>query len=168
MIVDAFDQNFEQRSPRTYSVVPEGRREVEIVNAEIGNVAWKTSDKNPSGECLKLRLRPGREYGFVFVDLPRDRTYLFKALAAALGLEPDADGKVSLPQPHELVGRSVIVEIGHYQSRSGETRATVKKWVPAITSQPSATPQRSKPSAPRRSPGAAITARLPDGGDIPF
>lgn len=167
MIVDAFDQNFEQRSPRTYTIAPQGNREVEIVAADIGTVAWKTSEKNPSGECLKLRLSAGREYGFLFADLPRDRRYLFKALAAALGLEPDADGKVTLPEPHELVGRGVLVEIDHYQTRRGETKACVRKWLPATAAQPTAKPQRPKATAPRRTPGAAITSRLPD-DDIPF
>lgn len=118
MTIDAFDELFDSVAPQAapptdYSVIPEGRAEVEIVAASIGDVAWKVTDANPQGTCLKLRLSAGRGYSFVFADLPRDRPPLFKALAAALGIAPGADGKVTLPQPHELVGRSVAVEIGH-------------------------------------------------------
>ena len=41
-----------------YVPAPAGEIEVEIVAASIGDVAWKVSDDNPRGECLRLRLRP--------------------------------------------------------------------------------------------------------------
>lgn len=183
MHIDAFDSLFEQSQPQTpapqYAVVPEGRAEVEIKAATVGNLAWKVSDANPDGTCLQLRLSAGRQSSFVFADLPRDRAPLFKALAAALGIASDADGKVTLPPPHELVGRTVTVEIGHYQTRRGETRACVRKWLPASTAAPPvAAPawehddrqEQRQPQKPQR-PQTRSRSAPPDIGvddDIPF
>lgn len=171
MPIDAFDDIFTTTQPPAtpkpagdYAVIQPGRAEVEIVAATVGDVTWKVTDANPTGACLKLRLSAGRGYSFIFADLPRDRTYLFKALAAALGIAPNADGKVKLPQPRDMVGRTVAVEIGHYHTKAGETKATVRKWLPASKAAaptPAATPR----------PRAAVTQRaaeqLPDDG-IPF
>lgn len=135
MTIDTFDEMFDKPQARptaaTYAVVPEGRAEVEVKAASIGDVPWKVNEKNPTGACLKLRLTAGRQYAFLFADLPKDKPFLFKSLAAALGIQPGADGKVTLPQPHDLVGRTALVEIGHFQSKRGETRACVRKWLPA-------------------------------------
>lgn len=174
MHIDAFDALFDQPQaspPQTravdYAVIQPGRAEVEIVAAEIGDVAWKVTDANPSGTCLKLRLSAGRGYSFVFADLPRDRTFLFKALAAALGIAPGADGKVSLPQPHELVGRTVAVEIGHFQTKRGETKAAVRKWLPAASTAPATASTSRAPAAVTRATAASAKQELADDG-IPF
>jgi hypothetical protein len=171
MHIDAFDALFDQPQaspPETratdYAVIPQGRAEVEIVAAEIGDVPWKVSDANPAGTCLKLRMSAGRGYAFVFADLPRDRTFLFKALAAALGIAPGPDGKTSLPQPQEMVGRTLAVEIGHYQTRQGETKATVRKWLPASNA---ATTLKAATSRPRAAATHRAAEQLPDDG-VPF
>lgn len=118
---------------RTYAIVPQGRAEVEIMAASIGDVPWKVTAANPTGECLKLRLSAGRETGFVFVDVPRDCKWMVRALGTALGIQPGADGMVTLPDAHELVGRTVAVEIKHFQTKRGETKAGVAKWLPATS-----------------------------------
>ena len=104
--------------PRTYAIAPQGRAEVEIRAASIGDVPWKVSPTNPTGECLKLRLSAGRDRGFLFVDVPRDCKWMVRALGTALGIQPGADGMVTLPDAHELVGRTVAVEIKHFQTIS--------------------------------------------------
>lgn len=168
MTIDAFDQVFDKPQPRTYAVAPAGRAEVEIRAASIGTVPWKVTDANPTGECLKLRLSAGREYSFVFVDLPRDKKFLFRALAAAMGIQPDADGKVTLPDVAELVGRTASVEIEHFQTKRGETKATVKKWLPAeASSATAASTPRAAAARPRRTAAQRITAQMPD-DEIPF
>ncbi len=175
MHIDTFDSAFDQPQPQTttatYTALPEGRAEVEIKAASIGNVSWKVTDKNPSGECLKLRLSGGRQYAFVFCDLPKDRPYLFKALAAALGIGADADGKTTLPQPHELVGRAAMVEIGHHINSRGETKATVRKWLPvdppAAAAPQAPAPRRAAASVARRTETHRIAPLMPD-DDIPF
>jgi hypothetical protein len=186
MIIDAFDSMFDKPQARpadaTYAAAPEGRAEIEIKAASIGDVPWKVNEKNPTGACLKLRLAAGRQYAFVFVDLPKDKPFLFKALAAALGIQPDADGKVTLPQPAELVGRTALVEIGHYQTKRGETKATVRKWLPAnVVATPAPAPataawerddrQEQRQPPPQQRPANRSRNAVPQYGaddDIPF
>lgn len=171
MPIDAFDDIFTKPQPQAtpkqatdYAVIQPGRAEVEIVAATVGDVPWKVTDANPTGACLKLRLSAGRGYAFIFEDLPRDRTYLLKALAAALGIAPGADGKVTLPPPHELVGRTVSVEIAHYQTKRGETKATVRKWLPASEA---AAPTPAATSRPRPAATHRAAEQLTD-DSIPF
>ncbi len=161
MTIDAFEElfNAQQAAPqpaaaRTYAVAPQGIADVEIVAASIGDVAWKASDANPAGTCLKLRLSAGREHSFIFADLPRDKSFVFKALAAALGSVPGADGKVSIGPVESLVGQHVRIEVGHYQTKTGEQRACVRKWLPPVANQPATKPitaTAAKPAATRTS-----------------
>ena len=69
---DKHDKHLEVRTVSSYEPAPAGEASVEIVAASIGDVAWKTSDDNPRGECLRLRLSAGRDYGFIFTDVPLD------------------------------------------------------------------------------------------------
>ena len=168
MHIDAFDELFDTAEPPAtraaeYAPIPEGRAEVEIIAASIGYVAWKASDANPRGTCLKLRLSAGRGYAFVFADLPRNRTALFRALATALGIAPDSARKVSLPKPEELVGRTVAVEIGHFKTRAGATKAGVKKWLP-----PAAPPRTTRAKPASTKPRGADRPVDLDPDDIPF
>jgi hypothetical protein len=162
-MIDAFDIGFDAPAPapstpapqaRQYEMLAAGVHDLEIIAASVGTVAWKTSEANPTGECLRLRLSAGRGVSFVFADLPRDRQFMFKALAASLGLEPGPDGKVSIGPAEGLIGRRARVEIGHYTTRAGETRATVKRWLPVATA-PSTAPAASTTSRPSTAPKAA-------------
>lgn len=174
MSIDAFEELFSAQQPvpqpaaaHAYAVVPQGVAEVEIVAATIGDVAWKKSESNPTGQCLKLRLRAGREYAFMFADIPRDKSFLFKALAASLGNVAGADGKVSIGPVEGLVGRRVRVEVGHYQSKAGETKACVAKWLPPVQAQP--TPPASEPVQPK--PAKAVRPSKPQwecADEVPF
>ncbi len=165
-MVDAFDSGFD--SPATsaptpapeYAVLAEGAHVLEVVAASVGTVSWKTSEANPTGECLKLRLSAGRGYSFVFADLPRDRKFLFRALAASIGIQPGPDGKVSVGPAEGLIGKRVHVEIGHYKTRAGETRASVTRWLLAAVPTPAtaeSTPAPAKPVAAVRSSRPART-----------
>lgn len=172
-MIDCFELGFDDapkpalQPARQYEVVPVGTHAVEIVAASIGDVAWKASTANPEGQCLKLRLGAGRDYGLVFVDIPRDRKWLFKALAASLGLEPGADGKVSIGPPDGLIGRHARVEIAHYTTRAGETRASVKRWLPAER-QPVAPTSRPVPARTQSVKAAAEFRASAAEDDLPF
>lgn len=184
-MIDAFDSLFDSTPAtptptpaREYEVLAEGTYELEIVAASVGEVAWKASDENPQGQALRLRLSAGRGIAFVFVDIGREKKWVFKALAASLGLEPGPDGKVSIGPPEGLIGRRVRVEVGRYTTRAGETRANVKRWLPATASTPSAaqsTPSDAKPVAavrssrpPRTKPAAAAFQANTAEDDFPF
>ncbi len=176
-MIQFFDSGFEQPQEtapaRDFEVLPEGEHELEIVAASVGDVTWKASDANPSGACLKLRLSAGRGFKFVFVDLPRDRAVLFRALASSLGLEPAADGKVSIGPPEQLIGRRVRVLTGRYTTRAGETRANVMRWLPATSAaKPAApaAPPAAKPAPARcRTQSTKAAAVFRDGdGEFPF
>lgn len=175
-MIDCFEFDFNAPAaapppPRKYAVLPAGEHEVEIVAASVGDVAWRVSPDNPGGQCLRLRLSGGRDFGFVFADLPRDRQWLFKAVAASLGLEPGPDGRISIGTPESLVGSRARVQISHYQTRSGETRANVKRWLPAAKPASNTASSTRTSIAPARTPAARAAAAFrataaPD--DIPF
>jgi hypothetical protein len=184
-MIDAFDALFDsttstpQPAPlREYEVLAEGAHDLEIVAASVGEVAWKASGENPQGQCLRLRLSAGRGISFVFADIAREKKWLFKALAASLGLEPGPDGKVSIGPPEQLVGRRVRVEVGRYTTRAGEARANVKRWLPAAappsTAAPASTtssPSTSTKIAPCRTQStkaAAAFRATAAADDIPF
>jgi hypothetical protein len=175
MTIDAFEElfNAQQAAPqpaaaRTYAVAPQGIADVEIVAASIGDVAWKASDANPAGTCLKLRLSAGREHSFIFADLPRDKSFVFKALAAALGIAPGADGKVSIGPVEALVGRHVRIEVGHYQTKTGEQRACVRKWLPPVAAQPATKPIPATATKPAATAARTSKPQWECADDIPF
>ena len=119
----------------TYEPAPAGEASVEIVAASIGDVAWKTSDDNPRGECLRLRLSAGRDYGFIFTDVPLDWGRMLKSVCHAAGVE----GEQLVPE--SFVGRQARVVLKRYQAKDGTTRATVARWLPPAKSEPTqATP----------------------------
>ena len=107
-----------------YPPAPAGKIEAEIVAASIGEVAWKASDDNPKGECLRLRLRPEGNYAFVFADVPLDWGRMLENVRAAAGISGEAP-------PEAYVGCRVRVVLKHYQAKDGSTRATVARWLPA-------------------------------------
>lgn len=106
-----------------YQPAPAGVIEAEIVAASIGDVRWKASDDNPRGECLRLRLSAGREYAFIFSDVPLDWGRMLENVRAAAGVSSDYT-------PEEFAGRRVRVVLKHYTAKDGSTRATVARWLP--------------------------------------
>lgn len=107
----------------TYPPAPAGIIEAEILAASIGEVKWKASDDNPRGECLRLRLSAGREYAFIFADVPLDWGRMVENLRAAAGVSSDH-------VPEEYIGVRVRVVLKHYTAKDGTTRATVARWLP--------------------------------------
>lgn len=129
MNIDAFDADFDRPvSPppatRGYAVVPAGEVTVEVVAADIADVPWKTSDDNPRGTCLRLRLSAGRSFAFIFVDVPHHLTWLRRAVAAALGLTDDE------LEPGAAIGGTARVVVKHFTARDGSPKAGVARWLP--------------------------------------
>jgi hypothetical protein len=174
MMVEFFDSGFEQPQAttpaRTYEPLPIGQHKLEIIAASVGDVEWRATTDNPRGECLRLRLSGGREYGFVFADIPKEKRWLFKALELSLGIEPAADGRIGIGPAESLVGQHARVEIGHYTTRAGETRATVKRWLPmASAAKPAATSAATSAPARCRTQSTKAAAVFRDGdGEFPF
>lgn len=145
MTIDAFDADFD-RPPSTapasrgYAVVPEGEAAVEVVAADIADVRWKTSDDNPRGTCLRLRLSAGRSFAFVFVDVPQNLSWLRRAVAAALGLTDDE------LEPGAAIGGTARVVIKHFTARDGTVKAGVARWLPRRKAAPPR--DQSRPTAP--------------------
>ncbi len=143
-----------------YEPAPTGEIEVEVVAASIGEVAWKTSDDNPKGECLRLRLSAGRDFGFIFTDVPLDWGRMLKAVCHAAGVEGDI-------VPEAFVGKQARVVLKRYQAKDGTTRATVAKWLPPAKSEPKqATPAVVTLAVTRVSRNAPPTFGADD--DLPF
>jgi hypothetical protein len=139
-------------------IVPAGVHTMTIRHAEEGPNQYKTSDENPQGLCLKLRLATNTgDYRFVFDDLPKHLGWRAKQLADALGVA--ANGATVSLDPDSLVGRELTVEVSHYTSKAGKTSAVVKKYVKA-----SGTPKPAMQSKPR-----SVAPRFEEGSDaIPF
>jgi hypothetical protein len=143
-----------------YEAAPAGEIECEIVAASIGEVAWKVSDDNPRGECLRLRLRPAGNYAFVFADAPLDWGRMLDAVRKSAGVEGDE------LLPEEFVGKQARV-LKHYTGRDGSTRASVAKWLPPAKPQPKqATPAVVKQAATKVSRNAPPQYGPDD--DLPF
>ena len=119
-----------------YELAPAGEIEVEIVAASIGEVAWKVSEDNRKGECLRLRLRPAGNYAFIFQDVPLDWDRMLESVRAAVEASSDIE-------PAEFIGRRARVVLKRYQAKDGTTRAAVAKWIPAAKRVEAATPGRS-------------------------
>lgn len=109
-----------------YQPAPAGALEVEIVAASVGEVAWKASDDNPRGECLRLRLSAGRDYSFVFCDVPLDWGRMLDAVRKSCDVSSDI-------VPAEFIGQRARVVLKHYTAKDGSTRAAVAKWLPRPT-----------------------------------
>ena len=143
-----------------YETAPAGEIECEIVAASIGEVAWKVSDDNPRGECLRLRLRPAGNYAFVFSDTPMDWHRMLEAVRKAADASSDFT-------PGQFVGCRVRVVLKHYTGRDGSTRASVAKWLPPAKPEPKqATPVVVKQAATKVSRNAAPAFGADD--DLPF
>lgn len=114
-------------------IVPEGEQAMQIVRYDRGIVSWKVTEKNPSGECHRIRLQQG-DRAFVFEDIPTTLARIVKGIEADIG--------VSLASS---VGREVRVEIKHITTRAGETRAVVGRWLTSTS--PAAKAAATKPTA---------------------
>jgi hypothetical protein len=148
-------------APAERELVPPGIHEMTIVHCEEGPNEWKTSDTNPEGMCLKLRLSLG-QYKFVFDDIPQHLGWRAKQLAAALGTGPD--GETLELTPEDLIDQVVRVEISTYHSKAGKTSSVVKKYLPAAAAADKPKPAK---KAPKLTPAVAL-ASVEDEDDIPF
>ena len=157
-----FDVSEDQQdsAPAERELVPPGIHEMTIVHCEEGPNEWKTSDTNPEGMCLTLRLSLG-QYKFVFDDIPQHLGWRAKQLAAALGTGPD--GETLELTPEDLIDQVVRVEVSSYTSKAGKTSSVVKKYLPAAAAD--------KPKPPKKEPkltAAVALASAEDDDDIPF
>ena len=141
-------------------LVPPGTHVLTIVHAEEGPNAYKQSDENPEGLCLKLRLGTDGGHKFIFDDIPQHLAWRARQFAAALAIVPAGDALDLVPD--ELVGQKVTVEITHYTSKVGKVSAVVKKYVPAV-----ATPKAARAASPTAATRRAVMASVPD-DEIPF
>jgi len=137
-------------------IVPAGTHRMVIKVAEEGPNEFKTSDTNPNGDCLKLRLATvDGNYKFVFHDIPKHLPWMAANLADALGIK--AVGERLTLTPDDCREQIVTVEISHYTSKAGKTSAVVKRYVPASVA------EKAKPATATRARPVAATA-----DDIPF
>lgn len=124
-------------------IVPAGVHTMTIRHAEEGPNQYKTSDENPHGLCLKLRLSTVEgDYKFVFDDIPKHLGWRAKQLAEAVGIIAVGE-KLSLA-PDDLVDQVVQVEISHYTSKAGKVSAVVKRYVSQSAAKPVAKAKTAK------------------------
>ncbi len=152
-----------------YQPAPVGEIEVEIVAASVAPVSWKETPENPTGECLRLRLSAGRQFSFVFADVPADWKSMLRAVRRAVGIEGDE------LVPEAFVGKRARVTIRHYEGKDGTTRAAVGRWLPmAVTQVIQPTPADAvvaRPHEQLRRPAQKVSRNAPpvsETDDIPF
>lgn len=133
-------------------IVPAGRRTVEIRKAEETTSKWRTSEDNPQGNVLALRMSDmNGSYKFIFDDISQTDGQRALSLMAALGRRPG--GSVVSLKPADLVGQVLDVEVRHYTSKStGKVSALVDAYIPAESN-----------ATPRTAPAEEVPA-----DDIPF
>ena len=66
-------------------------------------------------------------FSFVFLNLTPRTTWLAGELADALGI-PRIDGDVDI-EPYQLIGKRLLIEVGHYTKKDGTTGASVKRII---------------------------------------
>jgi len=139
-------------------LVPEGTHRLKIIAAEVGPNPHKTSEKNPDGICMMLRLELDGRHRWVFHDIPKHQPWLGAQLAEAIGLQ--ADGNTLRVSPEVVKDKTVLATIEHYVSKAGRTSAIVKRYM---------APDQ-KQQRPARTPAAKVKAASPAIGsdDIPF
>lgn len=141
-------------------IVPAGVHRMSIKHCEEGPNQYKTSDENPEGLCIKLRLATvDGNYRFVFDDIPKHLGWRAKQLAEAVGILP-VGGRLSI-EPDDLAGQVVNVEISHYTSKAGKVSAVVKRYVPSSA-------MAAAPANPATKPKTQKVAALGPADDIPF
>lgn len=155
-----------QSTTQERDIVPAGVHEMVIKHVEEGPNEYKTSDENPEGLCLKLRLATSQgNYRFVFDDIPKHLGWRAKQLAESLGIEA-VDGKISL-DPGSIEGLTLSAEISHYTSKAGKVSAVVKKYLPPVQQAKPASKPASKP-ARKPAPVAVQVTNAASDDDIPF
>jgi hypothetical protein len=157
-IDEDFPQDVHKQMPEEREIVPVGTHLATIKRAEEGPNQWKTSDTNPDGICLKVRLAIGN-HKFIFHDLPKHVPWLAKQLADALGIQPQ--GNTLRLVPADIEGREVRVEVEHYTSKAGRVSAVVKRYLP--TASASSVPPKTKPQ-----PRVREELKVAGSDDIPF
>ena len=66
-------------------------------------------------------------FSFVFLNLTPRTTWLAGELADALGI-PRIDGDVEI-EPYQVIGKRLLIEVGHYTKKDGTTGASVKRII---------------------------------------
>lgn len=148
-----------QTQPEERQPVPEGTHQMTIKAAKVGPNQYRTSDANPDGICLSLRLELDSAHLLVFDDLPQDKPWRAGQLARALGIEPD--GSRLRLSPDVVMGKTVVAMVERYTSKAGKVSSVIKRYLePKTTGQPVAK------SPPVRKPVAKVSESFED--DIPF
>lgn len=162
--MDFLDDDSGQQRDR--DVLEKGIHEMKIALCQWSTSEYKTSDNNPEGNRLEIRLAKVGFTGFIFADIGQHEGWKAKSLAAALGLtwSPSA-----FADPGEFVGRTLTVGTDTWTSKAGKTRAIVDRWIAATVPvpQPAKPAIKSSPKSPAQK-AAAQFAQHGDPDDIPF
>jgi hypothetical protein len=152
----------------TYQPAPEGEHEAEIIAATLGEVPRLASEDNVRGEALRLRVSVGREWGYLFADVPLDWGAMLRAIRGAVGLDADK------LRAEAFVGRRARVVVGRYTGRDGAERACIRRWLPIDEGQaaPTAKPTRTRRQPDTDKPSGKVSRNAPprhgDPDDLPF
>jgi len=168
------DQSTEAAAPPSREPLSEGIHKGAIDRVTVEN-GWRVAPDNPSGDCLSIWLdcEEGGERKRVFVTVPCNQINRISVIARACGVAPPERGRADWDET-TLIGRECSVETSQYivqnGPKSGETRASVRRWIVTEAAKPAAPSAAPKPAAKVPPIKVNKAAKAAQGGadDIPF
>ncbi len=141
------DEDTTEAPPPSREPLTPGEHGATIDNATIQS-GWRVSDDNPTGDCLSVWVDcvEAGEKKRVFVTVPVTNIRRIAVIARACGVEPPQRGNPDWDET-ALIGKTCRVETSQYivqqGPKSGETRASVSRWImPQPAAAPAAKPEK--------------------------
>lgn len=140
-------------------LLPDGTHNGKIVVAEIKDLKFKQSDRNPEGKTLVVKVAV-KGYQLVEDLIPVTMRGLIEAVCRAAGVESPRKGEDW--DESVLKGQTASIETTLCQAPSGREYVRLK-WLPGVKPLPK--DKKAKAAPPKATPAPAFTE---DADDIPF
>lgn len=148
-------------------MLPDGKHVGKIVVAEVRDIAFKTSDRNPKGKTLSLKVAVN---GYQLAEdlIPVQMKGVIGGVCLSAGIEAPTKGETFEAFCSRLKGQTAPIETTHVVAPSGREYIRVK-WLPGVKPAPAsrkAETRGSTPPAAKSAKPATPIDEAPD--DIPF
>lgn len=142
-------------------MLPDGKHVGKIVVAEVKDLLFKVSDRNPQGTTLAVKVAVN---GYQLVEdlIPINMRGVVEAVYRSAGIEPPTKGESFVAACDRLKGQTAPIETTLASAKSGREYVRIK-WLPGIKPLPAAM----KAETRTRAKAAKVADTLPE-DDIPF
>lgn len=140
-------------------MLPDGKHVGKIVVAEVKNLAFKTSDRNPKGTTLAVKVAVN---GYQLAEdlIPITMQGLVEAVYRSAGIDPPTKGESFESACDRLKGQTAPIETTlEVAKKSGRDYVRIK-WLPGVKPLPASAKAETRARKPR------VETTDPD--DIPF